>query len=600
MTHTPSDFETYLDQASALELARRSLLGAPVYAVVSLIVLLSTPIVADYFWWAAMEASLLVLLGGIRIWFALGFEHRYERVGERAVFEFSILTALQSLTLGVLAARVVFQYWATQEVVLTVVLAAGCIAAGTSALSVRRSAHLIFLACVLAPLCFSVYLVGGPTKALLILGFLLLMAFLVQDGGQARRIYLQQLKDRFEADINNRRIAVENQARKDFLRDIGHEIRTPATSIIGMTTLLLDENLGQRSREFAEIIRKSSEGLLRLVDNIPGSIHSRPDIQETHIGSFNLSSCIHKVMELYRPQAHRKGIELVSQLTHLPETVIFFDENYLEQVLANILDNAVKFTRHGSVTLNASCREPRDGAMDIEFSVADTGTGIAAQDLESVFDTFSLKGAKTSGKFGGSGLGLPISKGLVELMGGEIWIESSTSKGTTVRFTIHTKLDPSDTSWRPAESILKDPEARFISNLYQDHPHRILVVDDHSVNRRILCLFLMKMGYKVDEATDGQQAVAAAMKGSYDLIFMDIRMPNMNGIEATRWIRQHYDGRKGVRIIALTGDATLETREKCLAAGMDDFMLKPVQVKDLEAILQQTARLPQVTTASPP
>ena len=142
---------------------------------------------------------------------------------------------MQSLTLGVLAAIVIWQYWATQEAVLTVILSAGCIAAGTSALSVRRSAQLIFLACVLAPFCFSVYLVGGLTKALLILGFLMLMALLVQDGGQARRTYMKHLKDSYEAAINERRIAVESQAKNDFLRDIGHEIRTPVASIISMS-----------------------------------------------------------------------------------------------------------------------------------------------------------------------------------------------------------------------------------------------------------------------------------------------------------------------------------------------------------------------------
>ena len=149
--------EAYLEKASALELARRSMLGAPVYTVISLIMLAGTPMLMDYGVWSVAEIILLMMLGGIRVWFAKGFEQRYEASGENAVVQFSILTALQSLTLGVLAGMVILQYWATQEVVLTIVLSAGCIAAGTSALSVRRSAHIIFLACVLAPFGFAVF-----------------------------------------------------------------------------------------------------------------------------------------------------------------------------------------------------------------------------------------------------------------------------------------------------------------------------------------------------------------------------------------------------------------------------------------------------------
>ncbi len=206
------DFETFLERATAIELARRSLIGAPVYVVISLIMLVGTPIFLDYGSWAVAEAILLILLGGVRVRFALKFEQNYDRIGERAVVQFSILTALQSLTLGVLAAMVILKYWATQEVVLTIVLSAGVIAASTSALSVRRSAHLIFMACVLIPFGFAVYLVGGLTKALLILGYLSLMGFLVQDGGQAKRAYVRRMKEHFEGEGERRR--TEGELRK--------------------------------------------------------------------------------------------------------------------------------------------------------------------------------------------------------------------------------------------------------------------------------------------------------------------------------------------------------------------------------------------------
>jgi signal transduction histidine kinase len=256
------NLEAYMDRASALELARRSLLGAPVYTVISLIMLAGTPMLMDYGRWAVVEGALLILLGCVRVWFALNFVHRYDHVGERAVIEFSILTAIQSLTLGVLSAIVIWQYWAAQQVVMTIVLSAGCIAAGTSALSVRRSAQLIFLACVLAPFGISVYFVGGLAQAVLIVGFLSLMAFLVQDGGQAKGAYFDRLKKHYSEEILRRRTALETQAKQEFLRDIGHDIRAPINAIVGMTDLLLDEALGSKTREIAATIRASTDSLL--------------------------------------------------------------------------------------------------------------------------------------------------------------------------------------------------------------------------------------------------------------------------------------------------------------------------------------------------
>ncbi|MGA9572750.1 MAG: HAMP domain-containing sensor histidine kinase, partial [Lysobacterales bacterium] len=381
-------FEAYLEKASALELARRSVFGAPVYTVISLIMLVGTPMLMDYGWWSLAEIVLLVLLGAVRVWFALGFADRYETVGERAVLEYSILTAIQSLTLGVLSAMVIWQYWAKEEVILTIVLSAGCIAAGTSALSVRRSAHIIFLACVLVPFGFAVFLVGGFVKALLIVGFLSLMAFLVQDGGQARSAYFQSLRDGYIDMINRRREAMENKARSEFLRDIGHEMRTPVNSIIGMTALMLDERLPPKVYEFAQKILQSGSSLLELVGNIPGSLHSGLHLTEFESGSINLRQSISEVTELYAAAASAKDLEIISQLDNLHEELVTSDTSQLEQVLANVLSNAVQFTEHGTITLSSFSQPLGDGTIFIELSVADTGPGIPAKILQSIFSPF--------------------------------------------------------------------------------------------------------------------------------------------------------------------------------------------------------------------
>jgi len=589
------DLEEYVDRESALELTRRSLLGAPVYTIISLIMLAGTPMLSDYGPWATAEVVLLLALGAVRVWFALGFEQRYDKIREQAVTQFSILTALQSLTLGVLSAMVIWQYWAAQEVVLTMVISAGCIAAGTSALSVRRSAHLIFLTCVLAPFGIAVFLVGGLAQAVIIVGFLSLMAFLVQDGGRAKQAYFKRLKEHYGDKIARRRVALELRAKQEFIKEVSQDIRAPVNSIIGMTALLLDKKLSAESREIAETIRNSGKTIWSLISDLPGAIKGMHEAPEVKLAIVNLRASIKDTMNLYRQDATEKGIDLTLSLDDIPEEVTDCDQYQLEQVLANLMSNALQYTDKGSITLSASSESLHDGTVLIQFSLADTGSGIPVEYRESVFNPFSEEGAKTSGKFGGDGLGLPLCKGLVELMGGDIWIEDNDGHGTVVKFTIRAELDPSDNTWQANTNSQQEPESAELhhiptvqgDNISQLHPHRILIVDDDDIHRQIVCTQLNKMGYCVDEAADGEESVAAVMQGNYDLIFMDMRMPNMNGIEATHWIRERFNG-EGLRIIALTGDATIEAREECMRAGMDNFVTKPVQIKDLEAIMRHT------------
>ncbi|MGD9264610.1 MAG: response regulator [Lysobacterales bacterium] len=584
--------ESYLQKASALELARRSLVGAPVYTIISLIMLVGSPMLMDYGWWSAGEAALLVMLGGIRVWFALGFEDRYAKIGEQAVVQFNILTAIQSLTLGVLAGMVIWQYWADREVMLTIALSAGCIAAGTSALSVRHSAQVIFTACVLVPFGVAVLLVGGLAKALLIVGFLVLMAFLVQDGGQARGAYFQHLKDNYSDMINGRRLAVESQARNEFMRKIGHDVRAPVNSIIGMAALLLDERLPPKAREYAQAIQESSSDLLGLIGNIPGVI--RTDLHESGNDSpeTSLNDSIQNVVNLYAVEATNKGIEFSSNLGEFPQDLLSSSAGQLEQVLANLLANAVTFTERGSIDIHSSCNLLKDGTVLAEFSITDTGIGIPVEYLETIFDPFKPSLPGVSGRPGGNGLGLPLCKGLVEVMGGEISIDSNQGEGTNVRFTIRIELDPSCQGATKARGvdILRDAGKEVATrNLSEEYPHRILIVDDDDIHRQIMRVQLNKFGYEVDEAADGEEAIAAVMTHEYDLIFMDLLMPNMGGIEATHWIRERFDENHGVRIVALTSDATLDAQQKSIQAGMASFVTKPASIEDIQSILMFTS-----------
>ena len=258
---TPSDeildLKSYMERESALELARRSLFGAPVFTMVSLIMLVQAPIHFDNGWWAVFEAVFLILIGLIRVRFALGFMRRYDRIGEKAVIQFSLLTALQSFTLGALASTAIFNYWSTQEIVLTIVLSAGVIAASTSALSVRHSAHLIFLICVLGPLGIAVLLVGGAFKAILILGYLFLMAFLVQDGGQARQTLNEKVRQAYdhqreqmqwEMDLRKMGQAIQQSGESIMITNMNAEIEYVNEAFLRSGDYAEEEVIGQNAR----------------------------------------------------------------------------------------------------------------------------------------------------------------------------------------------------------------------------------------------------------------------------------------------------------------------------------------------------------------
>ena len=251
------DLQSYTERESALELARRSLLGAPVFTVISLIMLVEAPIYYDNGLLAGLEVFLLVLIGLIRVKFALGFTQRYDRVGEKAVIQFSLLTAVQSLALGIIAFTAIYNYWSTQEVILTIVLSAGVIAASTSSLSVRRSSHLIFLICVLGPLGVAVFLVGGLFKAVLILGYLFLMAFLVQDGGQARLTLNQKIREAYdhqreqmlrEMDLRKMGQAVQQSGESIMITNLNAEIEYVNEAFLRSSGYAEEELIGQNAR----------------------------------------------------------------------------------------------------------------------------------------------------------------------------------------------------------------------------------------------------------------------------------------------------------------------------------------------------------------
>ena len=367
------------------------------------------------------------------------------------------------------------------------------------------------------------------------------------------------------------------QAKSSFLATMSHEIRTPLNGVLGMAALLRRSGLSSEQMECVETIRSCGDALLSIIDDILSFSKLETGMVEIEQLPFGLARLVTSAVRVSLGPAQAKGLELAFELDPDLPPFVRGDEKRIRQVLLNLLSNAVKFTLQGSVRLRVRGRE--DGSQPrLRFEVTDTGIGIPDSAKDRLFKEFLQGDASINRRFGGTGLGLAISKRLIEAMGGVIGVISAPGTGSTFWFEI--PLQAAEEATAEVEQATGGPDAETAL--------RILVVEDMAVNQKVAKGMLRSLGHQVDIAEHGEAALAKVQSRPYDLIFMDMQMPRMNGLEATAAIRA-LESSKSIPIVAMTANVFATDRDTCLAGGMDDFVGKPINVPDLAAAIARAS-----------
>jgi PAS domain S-box-containing protein len=377
----------------------------------------------------------------------------------------------------------------------------------------------------------------------------------------------------FQAELEEARVKAEAAAaaKSAFLANMSHELRTPLTSIIGFSRLMRERgDLPDEAQQHARRIYDASEALLAIINDVLDLSKLEAGHAELELQPFSLRQLADETMGLLAIQAAAKGLELKLELDPRTPELIQGDVTRLRQVLLNFLSNAVKFTSEGGVAVKTRWRRLKSGSR-LKVQVIDTGAGIAPENLARLFERFTQAEVSINRTHGGTGLGLSISKAIVELMGGRIGVDSQPGQGSTFWFEI-----PADAAEGRAEQHVVDTEMSWPDL-------RVLMVDDTAVNRELVKLMLRPLGLQIEEAGGGADGVQAAMTKAYDLILMDVRMPGVDGLEATRVIRAASAFNRRTPILALTADVQPENASACREAGMDDVVAKPISPQELLA-----------------